>query len=126
MRPNPSSTLTAAAPETASTADAAGQPLDAAMAQGKQWLKNVDFDQLLGQLPQPVRNLGSQVADRVRRLTPTQQAMGGAVLAFGLGWLAVRGGRKARTTDAKASEKYRTKFDGKPFKGRGKARYAGS
>ena len=125
MRPNPSSTLTAAAPETASTPDAAGQPLGAAVAQGKQWLKNVDFDQLLGQLPRPVRNLGTQVADRVRRLTPTQQAMGGAVLAFGLGWLAVRG-RKARPDDAKASVKYRTKFDGKPFKGRGKAQYAGS
>ncbi len=124
MHPNsqPAPAASQAAP--AATSEAAGQPLDAAVAQGKQWLKNVDFNHLLGQLPQSVRDLGTQVADRARRITPTQQAVGGAVLAFGLGWLAVRSRSSARTADAKASEKYRAKFDSKPFKGRGKPQYA--
>ena len=129
MRSTPHSDSEPAAAEAAPAAtapEAAAQPLGDAIAQGKQWLKSLDVDQLLGQLPQPVRDLGTQVGDRVRRLTPTQQAVGGAVLALGLGWLAVRGRRNARTADAKASGKYRAKFDSKPFKGRGKPQYASS
>ncbi len=111
----------AAAPEAA-----AGRPLDAAVAQGQQWLKNIDLNQFLGQVPQSVRGLGNRVADRVRSLTPAQQAVGGAVLAFGLGWLAVRGRRPDRAAGAEAAATQHAKFDGKLFKGRGKARYAGS
>lgn len=120
----PDTTTPAAAPE------AAGSPLDSAVdqavGQGKEWLKNLDVNQLVGQLPQSVRDLGTQVAGRVRALTPVQQAVGAAALALGIGLLAVRSRRNDRTADAKASKKYRAKFEGKPFKGRGKAKYAGS
>ncbi|MGI4884985.1 MAG: hypothetical protein ACRYFR_08505 [Janthinobacterium lividum] len=93
------------------TTDAAAQKAAAAVAQGKDWLQNIDVQQLLEQIPQPVRDLGAQVADRVRRLTPTQQIVSGAVLAFGVGLLATRSSRKARTADAKAGKKYRAKYD---------------
>lgn len=116
MRSNP-----LPAPETAAP-EAATPPLGA-VAQGRQWLKNVDFGHLLGQLRRPVRDLGAQVAGRVRRLTPAQQAVGGAVLAAGLGWLAVRGRRDA---GAKPWAAYQSKFASKPFKGWGKPRYASS
>ncbi|MFD1467388.1 hypothetical protein ACFQ48_04055 [Hymenobacter caeli] len=125
----PAAAPTAAAPQAAPTAaapEAAGHPLDDAVAQGKQWLDGVDLNQLVGQLPQSVRDLGTQVAGRVRGLSPTQQAVGAAALAFGLGLLVVRSRRNDRTADAKASGKYRSKFDGKPFKGRGKSKFAAS
>ncbi len=92
-------------------ADAATQKLDDAVAQGKEWLQNFDVQQLLEQIPQPLRDLGAQVVERVRRLTPTQQIVGGAVLAFGVGLLATQSSRNARTADAKAGKKYRAKYD---------------
>lgn len=99
------------ASETTAATDAASQKLDDAVAQGKEWLQNFDVQQLLEQIPQPVRDLGTQVIERVRRLSPTQQIVGGAVLAFGVGLLATSGRRNARTADAKAGKKYRAKYD---------------
>ncbi|AMJ67320.1 hypothetical protein [Hymenobacter sp. PAMC 26628] len=92
-------------------ADAATQKLDDAVAQGKEWLQSFDIQQLLEQIPQPVRDLGAQVVERVRRLSPTQQIVGGAVLAFGVGLLATQSSRKDRHADAKAGKKYRAKYD---------------
>lgn len=99
------------ASETSAAAAAATQKLDDAVAQGKEWLQNIDIQQLLEQIPQPVRDLGTQVAERVRRLSPTQQIVGGAVLAFGVGLLATHGSRKDRIADAKAGKEYRAKYD---------------
>ena len=127
MRSNSHSNSAPAVPVAALTAAvpaAADHLLDETVAQGQQWLKNAKLNRLLGSVPQSVRGLGNQVADRVRRLTPAQQAVGVAVLAFGLGWQAVRS--RNRPAEAEASGKYRTKFDGKLFKGRGKGRYASS
>lgn len=107
--------VAAAAPEATAAPgppEAATQKCDDAVAQGKEWLQNLDIQQLLEQIPQPVRDLGTQVADRVRRLTPTQQIVGGAILAFGVGLLATHSSHKARTADAKAAKKYRAKYDG--------------
>lgn len=104
-------TVDAASQKLDATTAAATQKLDDAVAQGKGWLQNIDTQQLLDKIPQPVRDLGTQVADRVRRFTPTQQIVGGAVLAFGVGLLATRSSRKARTADAKAGKKYRAKYD---------------
>jgi|GEM_PF-5191310 len=115
MRSTPHRDPVTAAPE-ATTApggpEAVTQKLDDTVTQGKGWLQNIDIRQLLEQIPQPVRGLGTQVANQVRRLTPTQQIVGGAVLAFGVGLLATHSSHKARTADAKAAEKYRAKYDG--------------
>ena len=107
----PETTTGPDAPLPGAAPNAPAQKLDAAVAQGKNWLQSFDSQQLLEQIPQPVRDLGAQVADRVRRLSPTQQIVGGAVLAFGVGLLATRNGHKARTADAKAGKKYRAKYD---------------
>ena len=97
-----------------------------ALAQGKKWLDSADLGQLTNQLPQSVRNLGSKLVGGVRSLSTTQKVVGGAALAVGLGWLATRGGRSASAADAEASDSYREKFDGQPFSGKGKPRYASS
>ena len=102
----PEATAAPRAPEVAT------RELDDILTQGKEWLQSIDIQQLLEQIPQPVRDLGTQVANRVRRLTPTQQIVGGAVLVFGVGLLTTHSSRKARTADAKAAKKYRAKYDG--------------
>ena len=104
--------------------DAVDDAVGHAVGQGKEWLQSIDVTQLAGQLPRSVRDLGTRVAGRVRALTPVQQAVGAAALAFGIGLLAVRRRRNERTADAKASKKYRAKFESKPFKGRGKFKFA--
>ncbi|TPG64487.1 hypothetical protein [Hymenobacter nivis] len=90
---------------------AASKTLDDAVAQGKEWLQNLDLQGIADQIPQSVKDLGAQVADRVRRLSPTQQIVGGALLAFSVGLLATHSSRKARHADAKAGKHYRAKFD---------------
>ncbi|OGX92004.1 hypothetical protein [Hymenobacter coccineus] len=93
------------------TADAVSQKVGDAVDQGKDWLQSIDVDQLLEQIPQPLRDLGSQVVARVRSLSPTQQIAGGAILAFSIGLLTTHSSRKARHADAKAGKKYRAKYD---------------
>ncbi len=96
------------------------------MAQGKKWLETANVGALASELPQSVRTLGTKLANGVRGLSTTQKIVGGAVLAAGLGWLATRSSRNARTADAEAADHYREKFDGQPFSGKGKPRYAAS
>lgn len=116
---------------TGTPAAAAGQPLldgyaGDATAQGKKWLESADLGQLTTQLPQALRRLGSKLAAGVRGLSTAQKVVGGAALAVGLGWLATRRRRPAPAAIAEASNSYREKFDGRPFGGRGKPRYASS
>lgn len=130
-RPEASTTPGATPSDTAST-DANGEQstlnsyAHQALAQGKKWLDSADLGQLTNQLPQSVRNLGSKLVGGVRSLSTTQKVVGGAALAVGLGWLATRGGRSASAADNEASDNYREKFDGQPFSGKGKPRYASS
>lgn len=124
--------VSAAAPQAATEASADNsQPatasfVDQAVAQGKKWLETANVGALASELPQSVRTLGSKLADGVRGLSKTQKIVGGAALAVGLGWLATRNGRNARAADAEAADHYREKFDGQPFSGKGKPRYAAS
>ena len=128
--------VSAAAPQAATEASADNsQPatagfVDQAVAQGKKWLETANVGALASELPQSVRTsvrtLGSKLADGVRGLSTTQKIVGGAALAVGLGWLATRNGRNARAADAEAADHYREKFDGQPFSGKGKPRYAAS
>lgn len=48
----------------------------------QQWLKNVDVQQ--------IKDLGTKALDQVNKMSPTQKVIGGALLAGGLSWLALR------------------------------------
>ncbi|MCC3160795.1 PA2169 family four-helix-bundle protein [Hymenobacter sp. 15J16-1T3B] len=69
--------------------------------QAKQWLGQ--GRDLLGQLPQPVKNAGTQLRSGYNGLSTTQKVMGGALLVVGAGLL-LRGGSNQKSA-AKASGK---------------------
>ncbi|GAB2789194.1 hypothetical protein HNQ93_003169 [Hymenobacter luteus] len=48
----------------------------------QQWLKNIDVQQ--------IKDLGTKAMDQVNKMSPTQKVIGGALLAGGLSWLALR------------------------------------
>lgn len=47
------------------------------------WAKDFDYNQL----PQPVKDMGSNVMNKVNNLSTTQKIVGGVALAAGLVWL---------------------------------------
>ncbi|WP_139924771.1 hypothetical protein [Hymenobacter sp. DG01] len=48
----------------------------------QQWLKNIDVQQ--------IKDLGTKAMGQVNKMSPTQKVIGGALLAGGLSWLALR------------------------------------
>ncbi|RPD46335.1 hypothetical protein DNI29_15155 [Hymenobacter sediminis] len=48
----------------------------------QQWLKNIDVQQ--------IKDLGTKAIGQVNKMSPTQKVIGGALLAGGLSWLALR------------------------------------
>ena len=139
-----------------STPDAAAEPQDAAapaandqnaapeatlvdqvMERGKQWLNDSGLGERVNDLPQLLRDLSSRALGRVNGLSTTQKVVGGAILAAGLGWLAVRGGRRAaagrswsRYDDgmeplgAAAGNRPGQRYSSNAYGGRGSAGYA--
>ncbi|WP_160328162.1 PA2169 family four-helix-bundle protein [Solirubrum puertoriconensis] len=57
--------------------------------QAQNWLSQ--GRDLVGQLPEPVRNVGTNLGSSIGRLSTTQKVVGGALLALGVGYLATRG-----------------------------------
>ncbi|UOQ98068.1 hypothetical protein MUN81_00920 [Hymenobacter sp. 5317J-9] len=68
--------------------------LDTAMESGKKWIQDSGVLDSVNQLPQGVKDWGSRALSRVGELSTTQKVVGGAILAAGLGWLALRKGGK--------------------------------
>lgn len=55
--------------------------------QAKQLLNKGSVSDLLGQVPQPLKDAGSQVVSRFNKLTTTQKLLGGAALVLGVTYL---------------------------------------
>lgn len=74
----------------------AGQLLD----QAKNWLNQGSVSDLLGQLPNSVKDLGTKATTGYNKLSTTQKVVGGAALALGVGYLLTKG--KSNGKDKKA------------------------
>lgn len=70
--------------------------------QAKQLLNKGRLNDLLGQVPQPVKDAGTQVVTQFNKLTTTQKLLGGAALVLGVTYL-TRGskGKSAKAGKAK-------------------------
>ncbi|MBX0292752.1 hypothetical protein K3G63_20075 [Hymenobacter sp. HSC-4F20] len=68
----------------------------------QQWLKNVDVQQL--------KDLGTKALDQVNKMSPTQKVIGGALLAGGLSWLALRS--KSSSAKGETYRAYRGSSEG--------------
>jgi hypothetical protein len=113
---NPSAQSTSATPDASSqstanagssrqgegqqTNDQEGTLLDTALNSGKKWIKDSGVLDNVNQLPQGVKDWGSRALSRVNELSTTQKVVGGAILAAGLGWLALRKGKSSSSDSA--------------------------
>ena len=92
----------AAAPDQATASDnnGAAKLID----QAKQWVNEGSVPDLLSQVkvPQSVKDASTNALNKVNKLTTTQKVVGGALLAAGVGYLAVRS-RKAKAGDQAAT-----------------------
>ncbi|MDO7850889.1 hypothetical protein [Hymenobacter convexus] len=114
--PNPTAQSTAATPDATSqtTANAGadrqgegqqtnaqeGTLLDTALNSGKKWIEDSGVLDSVNQLPQSLKDLGNRAVARVNDLSTTQKVVGGAILAAGLGWLALRKGKSSSSDSA--------------------------
>ena len=93
----PETNTSAATPETSSTDG--GQPTanaDGATAKAGNLLNQAQ--QVLGQVPTSLKNLGTQTSTSFNKLTTTQKILGGTALAVGVGYL-VASKKKAKKAD---------------------------
>jgi len=71
--------------------------LNTALESGKKWIEDSHVLDSVNQLPQSVKDWGTRAVSRVGSLSTTQKVVGGALLAAGLGWLAMRKGKSGST-----------------------------
>ncbi|MBF9223506.1 hypothetical protein [Hymenobacter ruricola] len=81
-----------------------GTLLDTAMESGKKWIEDSGVMDTVNQLPQGVKDWGTRALSRVNELSTTQKVVGGAILAAGLGWLALRKGGKSSSDSSSRSD----------------------
>ncbi|SMB98277.1 hypothetical protein SAMN00120144_1034 [Hymenobacter roseosalivarius DSM 11622] len=74
--------------------EGSGQLLD----QAKNWLNEGSVPDLLGQLPESVKKIGTKATTGYNKLSTTQKVVGGAAIALGVGYLLTKG----KSTDKKA------------------------
>ena len=70
-----------------------GTLLDTALNSGKKWIEDSGVLNSVNQLPQSLKDLGNRALDKVNGLSTTQKVVGGAILAGGVAWLAIRKGK---------------------------------
>lgn len=70
-----------------------GTLLDTALNSGKKWIEDSGALNNVNQLPQSLKDLGTRALGKVNGLSTTQKAVGGALLASGIAWLATRKGK---------------------------------
>ena len=85
-------------PNAASNQSAEGSLIDSALESGKsalesgkRWIEDSGISETVNQQAQNVKDWSKRATDRVSSLSTTQKVVGGALLAAGLGWLALRG-----------------------------------
>lgn len=90
----------AAAPEQAADSNGAATLID----QAKEWVNEKNVPDLLSQVkvPQAVKDAGTDALTKVKKLSTTQKVVGGALLAAGVGYLAVRS-RKPKSSGQAAT-----------------------
>jgi hypothetical protein len=83
--------------------------LNTVVTSGKQWLDKSGVAEQAQQLPQKAKDLGNQAWTSINGLTNTQKAVGVGIIAAGIAFLAVRGGKK------KSAGEYRDRPRKSPF-----------
>jgi uncharacterized protein (TIGR02284 family) len=91
-----SSTPESSTPDTAPAANSADGEQPAATAKAGKLLSQAQ--QVLGQVPTSLKNLGTQTSTSFNKLTTTQKILGGTALAVGVGYL-VASKKKAKKAD---------------------------
>ena len=79
---------------------------DTALNSGKKWIEDSGVLNRVNQLPQTLKDFGNRAVSRVGDLTTTQKVVGGALLAAGLGWLAIRKGKSSASDSASGGFNY--------------------
>lgn len=80
-----------------------GTMLDTALNSGKKWVEDSGVLNSVNQLPQSLKDLGNRTVDRINGLSTTQKVVGSAILAAGIGWLAVRKGKSSSSDSSDGS-----------------------
>ena len=88
--------------------------LDSAVASGKQWLDKSGVAEQAQQLPQKAKDLGNQALSKVNGLTNTQKAVAVGVVAAGVAFLLVRGGKKKKSAGEYRDRPRKSPFDHQP------------
>ena len=88
--------------------------LDNAVASGKKWLNDSGVAEQAQQLPQKAKDLGNQAWTSISGLTTTQKAVGVGIIAAGIAFLAVSGGRKKKSAGEYRDRPRKSPFDHQP------------
>ena len=75
-----------------------GNLLDTALQSGKKWIEDSGVLNSVNDLPNNVKDWSNRAVSRVGDLTTTQKIVGGALLAVGIGYLATRKGKSAKSS----------------------------
>jgi hypothetical protein len=100
----------AAAQQPSSFIDTALESGRNALDSSKKWIEDTHIRETVDQLPQSVKDWSSRAATRVGSLSTTQKVVGGAILAAGLGWLALRKGKSVASPDSDSSQSGRSVY----------------
>ena len=88
--------------------------LDDAVASGKKWLADTGVADQAQQLPQKAKDLGNQALTKVNGLTTTQKAVSVGIIAAGVAFLLVRGGKKKKSAGEYRDRPRKSPFDHQP------------
>lgn len=75
----------------------ANKMLDTALESSKKWIEDSGVLNKVNDLPNNVKEWSTRTLSRVGELSTTQKVVGGAILAAGLGWLALRKGKSSNS-----------------------------
>lgn len=101
----PTSIIDSALASGRSALDSAVESGRTALDSGKKWIEDAHLRDTMDQTTQSVKDWGSRAAARVGSLSTTQKVVGGAILAAGLGWLALRKGKSSGSSSSDSSSR---------------------
>jgi uncharacterized protein (TIGR02284 family) len=83
-------------PQTSSPGTAHTNSSNTLLGQAQQWLNQGSMSDMLGRLPQSVKEVSTNVTSGYNKLSTTQKVVGGALLALGVGYLVRSNGKLAK------------------------------
>jgi hypothetical protein len=99
----PASIIDSALASGRSALDSAVETGRTALDSSKKWIGDAHLRETVDQTTQSVKDWSNRAVARVGSLSTTQKVVGGAILAAGLGWLAMRKGKSSASSSSESS-----------------------